>query len=92
MVCATSKGSDQPAHTRSLFRAFASHSNIVRLSVKLLSEHYLEFLSLKGGYTCQNATLLEITCHGSHVKMIIKLLTFTSSLGYMHKSPVGCYP
>ena len=25
VVCATSKGSDQPAHTRSLIRAFASH-------------------------------------------------------------------
>ena len=43
------------------------------LSVKLLTEHYLEFLSLKGGctgssvsvYTGQNTTLLEITCHGS---------------------------
>ena len=33
MVCATSKGSDQPAHTRSLIRAFASHLNI---------EHHLE--------------------------------------------------
>ena len=28
VVCATSKGSDQPALTRSLIRAFASHSNI----------------------------------------------------------------
>ena len=27
-VCATSKGSDQPAHTRSLIRAFASRLNI----------------------------------------------------------------
>ena len=25
MVCAASKASDQPAHTRSLIRAFASH-------------------------------------------------------------------
>ena len=29
VVCATSKGSDQPAHTRSLIRAFASRSNIL---------------------------------------------------------------
>ena len=43
--CATSKGSDQPAHTRSLIRAFAS------MTVKLLTEHHLEFLSLKGGCT-----------------------------------------
>ena len=31
MVCATSKGSDQPAHMRSLFRAFARGLNIVRV-------------------------------------------------------------
>ena len=29
VVCATSKGSDQPAHTRSLIRAFACHLNII---------------------------------------------------------------
>ena len=28
VVCATSKGSDQPAHMRSLIRAFASRLNI----------------------------------------------------------------
>ena len=60
------------------------------MTVKLLTKHHLEFLSLKGGRTgssslhlskcniignhmsrliCQNATLLEITCHGSYVKM-----------------------
>ena len=45
---------------RSLIRAFASRLNILWL----LS--FLEFLSLKGGCngSCQNATLLEITCHG----------------------------
>ena len=41
---ATSKASDQPAHTHSLIRAFASRLN---MSVKLLTEHNLEFLSLK---------------------------------------------
>ena len=44
VVCATSKGSDQPAHTRSLLRAFASRLNMY---VKLLTEEHLEFLSLK---------------------------------------------
>ena len=34
--------------------------------VKLLTKHHFEFLSLKEGCTCQNATLLEITCHGSN--------------------------
>ena len=35
--------------------------------VKLLTEHHLEFLSLKGGCrgSSENATLLEITCTGS---------------------------
>ena len=28
-VCATSKGSDQPAHTRSLIRAFTRRLNII---------------------------------------------------------------
>ena len=29
--CATTKGSDQPVHTRSLIRAFASRLNILRV-------------------------------------------------------------
>ena len=37
--------------------------------VKLLTEHHLEFLSLKGGYRGSSEStlvkLLEITCHGS---------------------------
>ena len=41
-----SKASNQPAHMHRLIRAFAS-----RLSVKLLTEHRLEFVSLKGGCT-----------------------------------------
>ena len=62
VVNATSKGSDQPVHMPSLIRAFASQMNI------LLTEQHWEFLSLKGTctYTCQNSTLLEITCHGSY--------------------------
>ena len=67
MVGATSKGSDQPAHTHSLTRAFASGLNI--LSVKLLTEHHLEFLSLKGGYTgSSESTLVKMPhCWKSHV-------------------------
>ena len=49
------------------------------MSVKLLTEHHLEILSLKGGcrgssestHVCQNATLLEITCHGSYLVLSI---------------------
>ena len=46
VVCATSKASDQPAHTRSLIRAFASRLSI--LNCLQLTEHRLAFLSLKG--------------------------------------------
>ena len=52
------------------------------MSVKLLTEHHFEFLSVKGGCTgsseptsCQNATLLEITGQGS---LVIK--TFVLSI------------
>ena len=71
VVCATSKGSDQPAHTRSLIRAFASRLNILWV----LSNDWTSFgvsklkrrlHRLAWVYTCQNTTLLEITCHGSY--------------------------
>ena len=62
VVCATSKGSDQPAHTHSLIIDFASRSNTLWV-FKLLTEYQLEFLSLKGGcigpfpfYSCKNDT------------------------------------
>ena len=60
VVCATSKASDQPAHTHSLIRAFASRLNIIQ-TVKLLTKIHLEFLSLKGGCTGSSES--------THVKM-----------------------
>ena len=56
VVCATSKASDQPAHTRSLIRVLNA-----TMIVKLLTEHHLEFLSLKGG--CRGSS------ESTHVKM-----------------------
>ena len=63
------KGSDQPAHTRSLIRAFASCLNNIIMTVKLLTEHHLEFLSLKGGCTgSSESTLFKMPhCWKSHV-------------------------
>ena len=59
VVCATSKGSDQPAHTRSLIRDIACLKYFT--TVKILTEHHLEFLSLKGGCTCSSeSTLVKI--------------------------------
>ena len=68
VVCVTSKASDQPAHTGSLIRAFASLLNIYSTSVKLLTEHHLEFLSLKGGCTGSSEfTLVKMPhCWKSH--------------------------
>ena len=44
------------------------------MSIKLLTEHHLEFLSLKGGCTGSSestlVTLLEISCHGSYVNCL----------------------
>ena len=65
MVCAASKPSDQPAHAQSDQSLWQSFEYF--MTVKLLTENHLEFLSLKGGFTCQYATLLEIACHGLFV-------------------------
>ena len=67
VVWVTSKASDQPAHTRSLIRAFASPLNF-SISVKLLTEHDLEFLSLKGDCTgSSESTLVKMPhCWKSH--------------------------
>ena len=74
MVLATSKASDKPAHMRSLIRAFASRLNILRVSVKLLTEHHLDFLSLKGGYIgSSESTLVKMPhCWKSHAAAHIK--------------------
>ena len=70
VVCATSKASDQPAQTRSLIRAFASRLSILwclatdRTSI-IASKLKRKLHRLVWVYTCQNATLLDITCHGS---------------------------
>ena len=52
------------------------------MTVKLLTEHHLEFLSLKGGCTGSTEStlvkLLEITCHGSNVLCLNNIvITFT---------------
>ena len=46
MVFATSKASDQPAHTLSLSLCLSLEYSMI---VKLMTEYHLEFLSLKGG-------------------------------------------
>ena len=65
--------------TRSLTRAFASRLKYA-MNIKLLTEHHLEFLSLKGGCTgssesilVKNATLLESSCRCSYVLTLLNV-------------------
>ena len=61
VVCATSKTSDQPEHTRSLIRAFTSHLSILWLLGNWLNTIW-RMQRLVRVYTCKNDTLSEITC------------------------------
>ena len=65
VLSATSKASDQPAHTRSLIRAFASCLNI------LCTEHHLDFLSLKGpAHACLSIHLSKRHIVGNHMSQL----------------------
>ena len=71
VVCATSKASDQPAHTRSLIRAFASRLTIL--------------WSLTGGLTdLSESTLLKLPhCWKSHVAPHIISLIITCTTNFL---------
>ena len=83
VVCATSKASDQPAHMRSLIKAFDGCLNNP-MTVKPLTEHHLEFLSLKRDCTgSYESTLVEMPhCCKSHVAAHIFIFH------YSHQHPV----
>ena len=71
VVCATSKGSDQPAHTRSLIRAFAR-----RLIILWLLSYWLNIIWSFKAYeeTAQTRLSLHLSkCHivGNHMSMLI---------------------
>ena len=73
VVCATSKASDQPAHTCSLIRVFARRlNNEYSMSVKLQTEHHLEFLSITVGCTgLSEYTIAKMPhCWKSHVRLL----------------------
>ena len=64
VVCATSKASDQPAHTRSLIRAFASRLNIIGL---------LSYI--KGGRQARLSLLVsKFNIVGNHMSRLIYLV------------------
>ena len=69
-----SKASDQPAHMQHLIRAFASRLNI--LCLKLLTEHHLEFVSLKGGCTGSSKSTLVKMPHCVAAQFMIQYFGF----------------
>ena len=76
VVCATSKASDQPAHTRSLIRVFDYRLNILWMLSYWL-EHHLEFLRLKGGCTgSSESTLVKVLTDGNHRLNIVVIDNF----------------
>ena len=94
VVWATSKASDQPAHTRSLIRAFASRLSIldckatdwIQFGVSKLKRRLQRLVWV---YNCQNGTLLEITCHGSyilHYRWVSRWSRYGSWYGSRHGS------
>ena len=99
VVCATSKGSDQPAYTHSLIRAFASCLNILWLLSywpNILSKLKRGLHRLVRVYTCHNATLFEFTCRGSNVICWSRLLhvnTFSgTNFSKQHAPRSNCSP
>ena len=84
VVCATSKALNQPAHTHSLIRAFASRLDILWVlsfwlniisRVHKLKRRLYRFVWV---YTFQHATLLEITCRGTYT-------TWFTSYEHLHQ-------
>ena len=67
MVCATSKASDQPAHTRSLIRAFAS-----RLSILWLLSYWLN--TIWTFYASKEATKAHPSLHLSKCQIVGNLM------------------
>ena len=87
VVWATSKGSDQPAHMRSLIRVFASCLNILRATDRTpfgFSKLNRRLYRLVWVYTCQNAPLMKIICRGSQKKVTFSIImpTVTDSLRF----------
>ena len=86
MIFATSKVSDQPAHMRSLIRAFASRLSILWLLSCWLNTIW-SFFSLKGGCTgSSDSTLVNMPhCWKSHVAahLCFKMLS-VAFLWYHH--------
>ena len=50
------------------------------MSVKLLTERHLEFLSLNGGYTCSPESVSKCHIDGNHVSRLISVYFFLFGL------------
>ena len=76
VVCVTSQGSDQPAQS--------DQSPEYSMTLRLLTEHHLEFLSLKGGCTGPSESTLVKMPHywKSHVPANMGLIKRNLSLWF----------
>ena len=91
MVCATSKGSDQPAHMRSLIRAFASRFRIPWL-LSYWWNTIWSFLALKVSYRGLSEST-HVKCHivRNHMPRLNYILTLISCWIFpvlLHSSPL----
>ena len=85
LVYATSKGSDQPAQSDQSLCLSLEYS----MTVELLTEHCLEFLSLTGGCTgSSESTLVKMSnCWKSHAAAHISSLSRTKMVYYSNVCP-----
>ena len=81
VVCVTSKSSDQPVHTCRLCLSLEYY-----ITFKLLTKHYLEFLSLKGGCTgLSESTPIKMPhCWKSHVVAQLYFLSAAINTNYIY--------
>ena len=88
VVCGTNKDSDQLAHMHSQIWAFASQLSILCLLSHWQTSFGVSKLKrrlhrLTWIYTCQNTTLLEITCHGSIMCLLGHILELLVNAGLL---------
>ena len=71
VVCVTSKGSDQPAHTGSLIRAFASRLNILWLLSYWPNIIWTFYAQKEGAQACLSLHLSKCHIVGHHMPLLI---------------------
>ena len=88
-ICATSKGSDQPAHTRSLIRAFASrYMYLNEVPVFTTLKNSLLMVDEPGHEISKNEICATSTGSDQPAHMRSLIRAFASRYMYLHAVPV----